>query len=145
MGNICRSPLAEGIMRQKTVDRGLDWEVDSCGTDDYHAGEAPCEGAQKIAEKHGIDISGNVSRKLRSSDLQFYDLILVMDAGNYSEVMRLVRSETETKKVKMILDYSYPGEGREVPDPFWSNSGFENVYSLLEEACEKVIEAVQET
>jgi protein-tyrosine phosphatase len=141
LGNICRSPLAQGILERKIKERGLDWEVDSAGTGHWHLGEQPDPRSIDIAEQHGLDIKQQRARQLQSADLDDYDLILAMDRSNYNDIRNKAFSPSQEQKVKMILDFVHPGEDRNVPDPYWNDEGFEKVYHMLEEACEGVINA----
>lgn len=138
LGNICRSPLAEGIMAQKIKHLGLDWEVDSAGTHAWHIGEKPDPRAILTAKKQGIDISRQTARIFNPVDFLRFDLILTMDADNYQHVHRLARTAAEKDKVQLILNFSQPGANRAVPDPYY-NDRFEEVFSLLTEACDQVI------
>ncbi len=140
LGNICRSPLAEGIMKRKAEERGLSWEVDSAGTGSWHIGEPPDPRSIHIARQYGLDISGQRARQIVPADLNRYDLILAMDQSNYSDILRLAGEKKTENKVKMILNYVHPGSDSGVPDPYWDDDGFEKVYRLLENACEKVID-----
>ena len=139
LGNICRSPLAEGILQNKAREKGLDWQVDSAGTSGWHVGEPPDSRSIAVAQKHGIDISGQRSRKFKASDFEKYDLIYVMDANNYKELKFVVTSGEGMKKVRLILNELQPGYNRGVPDPYYNN-GFDKVYDMLNEACEKIVE-----
>ncbi len=139
LGNICRSPLAEGILRKKIEEHGLDWRVESAGTGNWHIGEAPDPRSVATARRHGLDITYQRARQVRPSDLDAFDLLLAMDESNYHDVLALAQTGAQQKKVKMILDFVHPGERRSVPDPYWNDNGFEHVYQLLEEACERVV------
>jgi len=138
LGNICRSPLAEGVLRDKIEQRGLDWSVDSAGTSKWHAGESPDPRSVETAHANGIDISSQRARQFTVDDFDRFDLILVMDSSNYRNVVAMSRSEEDTSKVRLLLNYSYPGENRAVPDPYYEG-GFQNVYDLIEEAVELMI------
>ena len=141
LGNICRSPLAEGILKHKAENAGLDWVVDSSGTSGFHIGEPPHHLSQKVARLNGIDISAQRCRQFHSEDLRFYDKIYVMDQSNYADLKRLCETVWVPEKVMLILNELYPGEDREVPDPWYGGeSGYREVYDLLEKACEKIIE-----
>ncbi len=141
LGNICRSPLAEGIMREKVRESGLDIAVDSAGTAAYHVGEPPDERSQEVAKKHGIDISGQRARQFEVSDFDHFDKIYVMDSQNYENVMSMAQNSTESDKVDLILNEIYPGENRPVPDPYYGGrDGFQRVYDMLEASCNEVIE-----
>ena len=139
LGNICRSPLAEGILRRKVAERGLDWTVDSAGTGNYHIGELPDPRSIAVAQAHGIDITAQRARHLVAADLDRYDLLLAMDAENYQNIRRLARTDAQRNKVKMILNYATPGRNAGVPDPYWNDDGFEGVFRMLEEACTAMI------
>ena len=139
LGNICRSPLAEGILKEKVKENGLKWEVDSAGTSGWHDGALPDTRSIEIANQNGIDISDQRSRKFLKSDFKNFDLILAMDSSNYQNIHALAENDTEKEKVKLILNYSFPGENRTVPDPYYDN-GFPQVYEMLEKACQCIIE-----
>lgn len=141
LGNICRSPLAEGIMKHKAAERGLDWQVDSAGTGAWHLGERPDSRSIQTARKYGLDITGQRARQINASDLEQFDLILAMDKSNYEDIQRLANSRLQSSKVQLILDYVEPGRQRSVPDPYWDDDGFDQVYQMLDEACERVIAA----
>lgn len=138
LGNICRSPLAEGILKDKLSHKNYDWEVDSAGTGSWHVGEPPHQGSQKVAQKNGVDISALRARQFTTKDFENFDLILAMDSDNYNNIISLSPEETARKKVKLILNYSYPGMNRAVPDPYFTG-GFEEVYQLLDGACEELL------
>ncbi len=139
LGNICRSPLAEGIMQQKIKEKKLLWEVDSSGTSGWHEGELPDSRSIEVAKAKGIDITNQRSRQFNAKDLESFDLILAMDSSNYSNILRLATSDAQKKKVKLILNYLYPNENRGVPDPYYEG-GFEKVYLMLEKSCENIIQ-----
>lgn len=139
LGNICRSPLAHGILEEKCRNKHLTWDIDSAGTSGWHDGERPDLRSIEVAHKHGIDISTQRSRKFIKEDFDAFDLIIAMDVSNYNDILSLSQSDREREKVRMILNYSYPDENRQVPDPYYEG-GFEGVYDMLEHACEKIIE-----
>lgn len=131
LGNICRSPLAEGIMRSKLGDEYL---IDSAGTGNWHEGETPDHRAVSVARKFGIDITGLQARQISTTDFEFFDLILVMDESNFRNVTALIEDEQHLSKVKMIL------ADRDVPDPYWGDeSDFELVFELLDLATDEII------
>ena len=133
LGNICRSPLAEGIMRSKLS--STHFFIDSAGTSGFHSGNAPDPRSIEVAKKNGLDISQQKSRPFRAYDLEEFDVIFVMDKSNYRDVIRHVQNEDERQKVKLILNYPN-SEKEEVPDPYYGGkNGFDHVYNLLEEAC----------
>lgn len=141
LGNICRSPVAEGILKYKLKDQGLDDVfVDSAGTSGLHAGEAPDKRAVESARRHGVDISSLIARQFTAKDFDEFDYIYVMDKSNYENVLSMARSEGDKKKVKLILNCHEPGCDRPVPDPYWSGEeGFENVFNLLDCAADAII------
>jgi protein-tyrosine phosphatase len=139
LGNICRSPLAEGIMQQKINSYGLDAEVDSAGFEAFHTGDSPDERAIKVAFKNDIDISGYRARMFQLADFDRFDRIYVMDDNNFNDVMRKARNEHDRQKVGFILNELHPGSNDIVPDPYYGNSrDFEDVFDLLNEAIEKI-------
>lgn len=141
LGNICRSPLAEGIMRRKALEHQLaDWYIDSAG--DWHVGELPDSRSIATAKRHGIDITDQRARQFKAKDLSQFDLVLAMDRSNYKDILSLATTPEERTKVKLILEVAEPGVVTDVPDPYWDDDGFEQVYSLLDEACEKIISAI---
>jgi protein-tyrosine phosphatase len=141
LGNICRSPLAEGIMKEKAAQRGLDWEIDSAGTGSWHIGERPDPRSILTARQYGLDITGQRARQFKTADLDRFDLILAMDESNYQDILRHTNGRAQSEKVRLILDYVEPGRRRSVPDPYWDDDGFDQVYRMLDEACERIIEA----
>jgi protein-tyrosine phosphatase len=141
LGNICRSPLAEGILAHQASKAGLDWIVESAGTAGYHAGEAPHPLSQKVAGENGIDISGQRCRQFQKEDLRFYDKIYAMDQSNYIDIKGLCGNDWMPEKVELILNELYPGLNNEVPDPWYGGEdGFKEVFNMLNNACEKIIE-----
>lgn len=145
LGNICRSPLAEGILRNKLKERGLDAEVDSAGTAAYHIGEKPDRRSIEIAEKYDIDITYQRARQFEMSDFKRFDLIYAMDRHNYEDLKAMARDPLERQKVKMILNEVNPGENRSVPDPYYGGKdGFINVYKMLDEASDVIADLIEE-
>lgn len=137
LGNICRSPLAEGILRSKVDPTYI--HVDSAGTGGWHVGEQPDERSIKVARKYGLDITYQRGRKFSTYDFEQFDHIYVMDNANYRDVIQLANSEEERRKVQLILDEIFPGENVDVPDPYYGGDyGFENVFKMLDEACERI-------
>jgi protein-tyrosine phosphatase len=133
LGNICRSPLAEGIMQQLVEQNGLDWQVDSAGTGDWHVGEGPDRRSVLTARNHGIDISRQVCRQFRRHDFNAFDLILVMDKNNRSDVLAMAPDEQTAAKVKLLLN------DKEVPDPYFDETQFEAIFELIEQGCKDII------
>lgn len=141
LGNICRSPIAHGLLKYKADKLGLNWEVDSAGTSDWHEGELPNEKSIKVMNDFGIDITYQRSRPLRRNDLEYYDVIYVMDASNYKNVTEMAKSEEEIAKVKMIMNEVSPGMNQAVPDPWGlTQKHYEEVYEMLDVATDKVLE-----
>lgn len=139
LGNICRSPLAEGILRHKVEQHHLSWQIDSAGTSGWHSGETPDKRSIDIASKNGIDISKQHSRKLYGFDLEEFDIIYAMDKSNYNDIVSMAKNETERLKVKLILNEIAP-HNNEVPDPYYGDeNGFENVFNMLNKACDAII------
>ncbi len=143
LGNICRSPLAEGIMQAKVNARGLDWSVDSAGTSYWHAGEGPDRRSQQTAKQHELDISHQKARQFKASDLDKFDLILAMDRKNLRDIINLASNDAQREKVRLVLELAYPGEEQDVPDPYWDDDGFEQVYQMLDDACERILEQIE--
>lgn len=139
LGNICRSPLAEGILRDKINTYQLDWEVDSAGTGHWHIGNPPDPRSIQIANEYGIDISGQKARQFRSIDVDYYDLLLVMDEQNKKNILKYCHTPEEREKVKKIMEFT--GQNIDVPDPYYGDYGFKNVYKLLDQACESLIDS----
>jgi protein-tyrosine phosphatase len=135
LGNICRSPLAEGILKSK-VNNELVY-VDSAGTSSFHSGELPDRRSIQVARKYGIDITDQRSRLFKVTDFDKFDLIYVMDKSNYQNVINLARNEQDRVKVKLILKENPTASLHEVPDPYYDGEqGFENVYKMLDASCE---------
>jgi len=134
LGNICRSPLAEGILKLKVDSQK--YFIDSAGTGSYHLGSPPDKRSIAVARKNNLDISYQRCRQFGVSDFDEFDIIYVMDNSNKRDVLALARDENDKAKVKMILNEIFPNENVDVPDPYLGgDQGFEKVYKLLEEAC----------
>lgn len=138
LGNICRSPLAEGIMKKHIDDKKLNWQVDSAGTGSWHVGNPPDERSIAVAKKHGIDISHQKARKINSNDFESFDVIFAMDISNYNDLQRFALDD-EKQKIKLILNESNPNQDNSVPDPYWDNNGFELVFKMLDEAIDNFV------
>lgn len=140
LGNICRSPLADGLLREKVSTNKLDVTVDSAGTSGHHVGEAPDSRMRATAKNHQISLDDLRARQFSVRDFEEFDLIYVMDASNYNNVIKLARNESDKKKVKMILNEIMPGSNAEVPDPYYGgDQGFEDVFKMLDEATDTII------
>ena len=143
LGNICRSPLAEGILREKARAAGLNWEVDSAGTNGYHIGEAPHPLSQKVARQHGIDISRQRARKFTAADFQRYDKIYAMAGDVVDEIRRIAGRSFDPKKVDLLMNEVHPGKDEDVPDPWYGpEPGYHEVYAMIDDAADKIIAAV---
>jgi protein-tyrosine phosphatase len=136
LGNICRSPLAEGILKSKTKNL----KVDSAGTAGYHIGKKPDIRSIDIAKKHDIDLTSQRARQFSTRDFDEFDKIYVMDNDNYSKIISLARNQEDMDKVDLILNEIYPKEYKSVPDPYYGgDEGFQNIYNLLETSCEVIV------
>ena len=135
LGNICRSPLAEGLLASKLPkDKFI---VDSAGTGNYHIGKQPDQRSILTAQKNGLDITNQKGRQFSSNDFDYFDYIFVMDSSNYDDVILLAKSEAHINKVEMILNHLFPGENVDVPDPYYGlQNGFDMVFEMLDEACD---------
>lgn len=143
LGNICRSPLAEGILKSK-VDQSQVF-VDSAGTGDYHIEDSPDPRSIAIAKKNNLDITYQRGRQFQAEDFDKFDRIYVMDNQNFKDVISLARNDDDRAKVQLILDEIFPAENVDVPDPYFGGEhGFENVYQMLDEACEKIANQLKE-
>ncbi len=137
LGNICRSPLAEGILKSK-VDNSKVF-VDSAGTGHWHVGDLPDKRSIAIGKKNKIDLTRQRGRQFSKKDFENFDLIYVMDNSNKEDVLALAENDSQRAKVKLILDEIFPGENVDVPDPYFGvENGFENVFKMLNEACEQI-------
>ena len=143
LGNICRSPLAEGILKSKLSSDNF--YVDSAGTANYHTGELPDIRSIQIAQKYHIDISDQRGRQFKVNDFDVFDHIYVMDRSNYYNVVSLARNSNDKRKVKLILKELYPEDNMDVPDPYYGGQdGFQNVFNLLDKACEIIANKLEE-
>ena len=143
LGNICRSPLAEGILRSKIEKLNLTITVDSAGTSNYHIGQPPDNRTIENAKKHGIDISKLKGRQFQVEDFDKFDIIFAMDASNYINIIDLARNEKDKNKVEMILNRVNPNSNMAVPDPYYGGEqGFENVFILLDSACNVIAKSL---
>lgn len=140
LGNICRSPLADGLLRDKIKALKLNHEVDSAGTAGHHVGDSPDNRMSAKASEYNHDISDLRARQFSAIDFDNFDLIYAMDKSNYQNIISLARSSSDNEKVKMILDESHPNANMEVPDPYYGGEqGFENVFNLLDKATDCII------
>ncbi|MEJ7691967.1 low molecular weight protein-tyrosine-phosphatase [Daejeonella sp.] len=134
LGNICRSPLAHGILEHLAKEKGLDWEVDSAGTGNWHVGKQPDRRSIAIAKNYGVDISGQCCRQFEVNDFDKYDHIFVMDYSNLNDVKALARTDGDHEKVSLLLKNDI------VPDPYYEDNQFDPVYNMVEKRCREIIE-----
>jgi protein-tyrosine phosphatase len=141
LGNICRSPLAEGVLKHKAREAGKSWLIESAGTNGYHVGEAPHRLSQKVAKLNGIDICSQKARQFYEYDFENYDVIYAMAAEVIEEMKWIAGSKYDANKVKLLMDELYPGKNVDVPDPWYGpEPGYHDVYKMIAAACEKIIE-----
>ncbi len=141
LGNICRSPLAEGLLQAKANAAGLNWQVDSAGTNGFHNGEAPHPLSQKIAAANGIDISRQVSRQLTPADFVTYDRLYAMANDVWGDMKRMGGNAFDPSKNILFLNELHPGENLDVPDPWYGKEdGYVEVFQLIDRTCEALIQ-----
>ena len=139
LGNICRSPMAEGLMKRKISEAGLNWMVDSAGTANYHVGASPDHRMIETGHKFGTPIHTLKGRQFCVDDFERFDVIYAMDKSNFSNIMSLAQTETQVSKVRLLFDEVFPKSGKEVPDPYYgSMADFESVYHLLDDLTEQI-------
>ena len=140
LGNICRSPLAEGILQQEALKAGLIWSIESAGTNHFHTGEPPHPLSQKIAKQNGIDISKQRARRFIASDFDMYDKIYALADDVLDEIKRIAKQKFDSSKAGLLMNELYPGKNMDVPDPYSGpEAGYHEAYKMIEEACEKII------
>jgi Protein-tyrosine-phosphatase len=139
LGNICRSPLAHGVMQHLVEKEGLDWHIDSAGTGGWHVGEPPDRRAIAVARRHGIDISAQHAQQLHPDHLDKFDRIFTMDRSNLRNVLALADTPAQRARIELFLG------NREVPDPYYDNAMFEPVYQLVEARCTELVELLKRT
>jgi protein-tyrosine phosphatase len=145
LGNICRSPMAEGLMREKLKDENLDWAIGSRGVDDYHEGESPDPRAQAIMKEKGFDISDIRSEQFQADEFQWADKVLAMDTSNYQVLFDLAPDDEAREKLGLMHSYHYPNERQSVPDPYRDDEGFERVCEMMDKAVDAFIEEHRKT
>ena len=144
LGNICRSPLAEGILASKLPKNKF--IVDSAATSNYHVGQKPDKRSIEIARNNGLDISNQRARQFKVDDFYVFDFIFVMDNSNYKDIIQLAPNEILKSKVKLILNSIFINENVDVPDPYFGlENGFSIVYKMLDQACESISNQLQNT
>ena len=141
LGNICRSPLAEGIMYNKIKKNNLNWQVESVGTGNSTIGHPAHYLSEKVARLHGVDISRHRARQFKKEDMIDFDKIYVMDIDNYNDVKKMSCELWNATKIDLLMNEKYPGENINIPDPWYSEEpAFYTVYKMIDEACESIIE-----
>lgn len=140
LGNICRSPMAEGILRQKAKEAGLDWIVDSSGTNGYHVGESPHHLSQKVSIMNGIDISHQLATRFKAADFEKYDRIYVMADDVLDEVKYIAGKKYDAAKIDLLMNEVYPDQNLDVPDPWYGTEpGYHSVFEMISKACDTII------
>ncbi|HKH60448.1 MAG TPA: low molecular weight protein-tyrosine-phosphatase, partial [Flavitalea sp.] len=140
LGNICRSPLAEGILRHKAQKAGLKWTVESAGTNGYHVGQAPHRLSQKVASLNGVDICNQRARRFSPDDFDKYDKIYAMAEDVIDDMKQIAKNRYDPTKVELLMNELYPGKNMEVPDPWYGpEPGYHDVYKMIDAACENII------
>ncbi len=141
LGNICRSPLAEGVLHHKAQQEGLSWTIDSAGTNGYHVGEQPHRLSQKVALLNGIDISHQRARRFTAADFREYDKIYAMAEDVIEEMQRIARKDFDATKVDLLMNELHPGKNMDVPDPWYgAEPGYHEVFAMINQACDKIVE-----
>jgi protein-tyrosine phosphatase len=141
LGNICRSPLAEGILQEKANAAGLAWQVESAGTNGYHVGESPHPLSQKVARSNGVDISRQRARKFSAADFQRFDKIYAMAEDVVDDIRRIAGRHYDPSRVELLMNELHPGRNEDVPDPYYGGeSGYHEVYKMIDAAADKIIE-----
>ena len=144
LGNICRSPMADGLMRKKVAEHQLDIVIESAGTGGWHVDESPDERMQKTGEENGVPIAHSLGRQFKTSDFDKFDRIYVMDQSNYANVVQLARNEDDKNKVGLMLNVLHPGSDMEVPDPYFGgNDGFQRVFEMLDDATDVLMKELK--
>lgn len=141
LGNICRSPLAEGILQDKAFGAGLTWSIESAGTNSYHTGEPPHHLSQKVARLNGIDISQQRARRFTANDFEVYDKIYALAEDVMDEMKRIAGKKFDAAKAELLMNEIYPGKNMDVPDPWYGpEPGYHEVFTLIDKACDAIIE-----
>ncbi len=141
LGNICRSPIAEGVLKHKVKEQGLNWVVESAGTESLHVGEAPHKYSQKVCMQHGIDISDQRARKFLAVDLTQYDKVYAFAGDVFREIQIIAGRNADISNVDFFLNELHPGKNESVPDPWYGNEdGYTTVYELINTTCNAIID-----
>jgi len=140
LGNICRSPLAEGILQDKAFKAGLNWSIESAGTNSYHIGDAPHPLSQKVAKLNGIDICQQRARRFVAEDIEVYDKIYALAGDVLDDIRRISKKKFDATKVDLLMNELYPGKDRDVPDPYYgAEPAYHEVYKMIDEVCDVII------
>jgi protein-tyrosine phosphatase len=140
LGNICRSPLAEGVLKHKAKQAGLNWKIDSAGTNGYHIGEPPHRLSQKVARMNGIDICDQRARQFVKEDFDRYDKIYAMAGDVIDDIKWIAKEKYDPSKVDLFLNELHPGKNLSVPDPWYGTEpGYHEVYKLIDKTCDAII------
>jgi len=141
LGNICRSPLAEGILQDKAFKAGLNWSIESAGTNSYHTGEAPHPLSQKVAKLNGVDICQQRARRFVAEDIEVYDKIYALAGDVLDDIKRISKKKFDAAKVDLLMNELYPGKDIDVPDPYYgAEPGYHEVYKMIDEVCAFIIQ-----
>jgi len=140
LGNVCRSPLAEGVLQEKAFKAGLTWSVESAGTNSYHTGDPPHPLSQKVAKLNGIDISKQRARRFTAEDFDIYDKIYALAEDVIDEMRRIAKNKFDASKVTLLMNEVYPGKNMDVPDPWYGpEPGYHETYKMIDKACDAII------
>ena len=141
LGNICRSPLAEGILQHKAQNAGLEWSVESAGTNNYHIGEPPHPLSQKVARMNGIDISMQIARKFTADDFDVYNKIYALAEDVLNDIRIIAKNKFDASKIDLLMNELYPGMNMDIPDPWYGpEPGYLEVFKLIDAACQKIVD-----
>jgi len=141
LGNICRSPLAEGILQDKAFKAGLTWSIESAGTNSYHTGEPPHPLSQKVARLNGIDISKQRARRFSAEDIEVYDKIYALAEDVMEDMKRIAGKKFNNSKVDLLMNELFPGKNMNVPDPWYGpEPGYHEAFKLIDKVCDKIVE-----
>ena len=140
LGNICRSPLAEGILQDKAFKAGLTWSIESAGTNSYITCEAPHPLSKKVAKMNGINISHQRSRKFKAGDFEVFDKIYALADDVMEEIKHIAKNKFDATKVDLLMNELYPGKNMDVPDPYYGpEAGYHEVYKMIDEVCNVIV------
>lgn len=146
LGNICRSPLAEGILQQKANDAGLQWQVQSAGTNHYHIGSPPHALSQKVALLNGIDISNQQARRISKEDMEQYDIVYALASDVLEDIKKVTGNSFRNEKVKLFMDEHPMATFKDVPDPWYgAEDGYHEVFKLINEVCDYIVQQYKST